>query len=455
MKTERIRIFHTNDVHSCFDYWPKIVGYVNKHRDEQTLFFDIGDHADRSHPITEATEGKGNVSLLNEAGVDFATIGNNEGITFSKEQLCSLYEQATFQVLVANLFHQDGTRPKWAAPYHVHQMESGLKIAIIGLTAPFTRFYQQLGWTIEPPIELLREIMEEINGKSDVVILLSHLGLARDEEIAETIEGIDLILGAHTHDVLHQGKHIRETMIAQAGKLGAYLGEITFDYDHQQKSIIWESVQLIDFQTDTSPENPKTSALIKTLQDVAEKTLAEPVAVIPKTFPVSWEEETEAARLLCDAVTEWCGEEIGMMNSGVLLESIRAGILTRGDIHRMCPHPINPCVVKLTGKDLYQTIKRSLTNEMKTLQLRGFGFRGKVLGHMLYSGITIADRDDALDILILGEKLEEDREYKIATLDMYTFGHLYPCVSDSSYKAYFMPEFLRDILSWKLKQKWS
>ena len=47
-------------------------------------YFDIGDYVDRSHPFTEGTIGKGNTQLLNEAGYDAVTIGNNEGITMSK-----------------------------------------------------------------------------------------------------------------------------------------------------------------------------------------------------------------------------------------------------------------------------------------------------------------------------------------------------------------------------------
>ena len=41
------------------------------------FLFDIGDNVDRSHPFTEGTKGKGNIQLLNEAGYDAVTIGNN------------------------------------------------------------------------------------------------------------------------------------------------------------------------------------------------------------------------------------------------------------------------------------------------------------------------------------------------------------------------------------------
>ena len=58
-------------------------------REKRVYLFDIGDHVDRSHSFTEGTQGKGNIKLLNEAGYDAVTIGNNEGITMSKESLSS------------------------------------------------------------------------------------------------------------------------------------------------------------------------------------------------------------------------------------------------------------------------------------------------------------------------------------------------------------------------------
>ena len=66
------------------------------------LTLDIGDHIDRSNIFTEGTLGKGNVHLLNDAKYDYVTIGNNEGITLSHEELESLYIAANFEVIVSN-----------------------------------------------------------------------------------------------------------------------------------------------------------------------------------------------------------------------------------------------------------------------------------------------------------------------------------------------------------------
>ncbi len=454
MGTERIHIFHTNDLHSCFTNWPQIVSYIKTHRTNETLYIDLGDHADRSHALTEATLGKGNVSLLNEAQADYVTIGNNEGITFSKEQLETLFDQAHFPILLANLFDKDGKRPAWVQESAVHITEGGVKIGLIGITAPFTYFYEQLGWKIKQPQEVLKDVLPKLREKVDIVILLSHVGLFRDEEIAAEFEGIDVIIGSHTHHVLPDGKRVVDTLIAQTGKQGAYLGEIVINYDTMHKRVVKSEATLIDVSLGQRDE--QTLRLLAQLDANAKEILSEKVAHIPKRLHVDWQEETEASQLLCDAVTEWCNEDIGMIHAGVLLESIKEGWVTKADIHRICPHPINLCVVKMTGEQLEKTITHAFTKEIRYLELKGFGFRGKILGRMIFTGIDVQlnENQSVKQVYVLGKEIDQEQIYSVATLDMYTFGYLFPDVAEAIEKKYFMPEFLRDVLTWKIKALW-
>lgn len=87
---EIIRLLHLNDLHSHFEAFPKLQRFFEKasqNQDEEVIKLDIGDNIDRSHPLSDATKGKANVQLMNQLGIDFATIGNNEGIGLSKEDL--------------------------------------------------------------------------------------------------------------------------------------------------------------------------------------------------------------------------------------------------------------------------------------------------------------------------------------------------------------------------------
>ncbi|KMK77642.1 bifunctional metallophosphatase/5'-nucleotidase [Alkalihalobacillus pseudalcaliphilus] len=455
MSIERLTIFHINDLHSQFSNWPHIVGYVRAHRHKASLFVDIGDHADRSHLITEATEGRGNVELLNEAEIDYATIGNNEGVTFSKQQLEQLYAHAQFPVLLANLFEPNGQLPSWARKYEIHTFQNGVKVGLIGWTAPFKGLYEQLGWKCESSFQLLKDIVQEVREQVDIVVLLSHVGFFQDEEIAKEMPDIDIILGSHTHHLIERGKKINQTMITQAGKHGHYFGRLDIKFDTQRKICVDMKETLISANACQPAQS--TLNLIKKIEHQSFEKLNYKVATVPFDLAVSWQENTEITQLLCDGLAEWCKESIAMMNAGVILESIPQGQITRGDIHRICPHPINPCIVELTGEELLATIQKAYTEEMRFLKLKGFGFRGKLLGKMIFTGIEIQSNSDmeVLEVRVEGQLLEGKRTYRIATLDMYTFGYLFPEIYKAPHKEYLMPEFLRDILAWKLGQEWA
>ncbi|UTR05523.1 bifunctional metallophosphatase/5'-nucleotidase [Alkalihalobacillus sp. LMS6] len=434
-----VTIFHTNDIHSGFQNWSNIVGYIKQHRSQHTRYVDLGDHADRANPMTEATAGVGNIQLLNEANVDFATIGNNEGVTFSQEMLDDMYSEAQFQIILANLRdRKTGQRPHWAVPSLIDEMD-GIRIGYIGYTSAMTHFYEQLGWDVSYTIDDIQADVNRLKPDVDAVILLSHLGLPKDEMIAKNVQGIAAIIGAHTHHSLHGGLKINETWITQAGKHGNYFGELTLTFEQNQ--LIHTEPKLID--PTQCQEDESSKQLLETLNQQATTALSEPIIALTKPFDVKWFEPTHATQGLCDALTEWCGEEIGMLNAGVLMESLPKGNVTYGDIHRICPHPINPCIVELTGKQLIDTIRRAQTDDIVKLELKGFGFRGKVLGLMLFTGIDITSEG----IFVKGEHVVEDAMYRLATLDMYTFGFLFPHIANAAYKQYLLPEFLRDIVA--------
>ncbi|MGO4888909.1 bifunctional metallophosphatase/5'-nucleotidase [Anaerobacillus sp. MEB173] len=460
MSLSQIFIYHTNDLHSRLENWPKVVSYFKKQREhhkrrnESALFFDIGDHADRVHPITEATNGKGNVRLMNEAGFHNATIGNNEGITFSKEHLDRLYDEANFNVLVANLFEANGDQPTWTQSYDFHQLDNGLTVGVIGMTMPYYPFYRSLGWDIKDPFELLPSLVEEVRKQADIVVLLSHLGFNIDEKIADELEGIDVILGGHTHHLLQNGRYVKGTVIAQAGKFCKYLGQISLTYDHELKEIVSHDAYCIPTEQQQNCE--VTEQLLTDLFVEQEKTLYEEVTSIEHPLYVNWFEPSAFAQITARALREWCHAEIGMVNSGVILEGLTEGKVTRGDLHRICPHPINPCKVKLRGDLLKETIQHAFTEEIQQLKVNGFGFRGKVMGMMVFDGIDVKTTKlaDGLthvtSIKIGGKPIDPDRIYEIGTIDMFTFGKLFPAIAASPEKQYYMPELLRDVLAWKL-----
>ncbi|MCM3670266.1 bifunctional metallophosphatase/5'-nucleotidase [Mesobacillus maritimus] len=452
---EVLHIYHTNDLHSHFEHWPRIHQLVTERRKwhekegDQVLLFDIGDHMDRWHPLSDATRGKGNCDLLNAAGYDAVTFGNNEGITLSYDDLDQMYENRKFKVLVANLYRKDGTRPKWAQPTEIYTTNKGLRIGVIGLTVNFAHFYDLLGWKVTDPFEELQYCLNDLDGKTDVNILLSHLGIHDDERIGERFPEIDLVLGAHTHHILHEGKIVGETLLGAAGKFGQFTGHVVIEVDENKKQVISKKAVLYDMNN-WDPVD-KEDEMIERLYASGKSLLEEPVANLPKPIESKHFEESPLASLLCKTLKEWCEADCAFLNAGLLLNGLDKGIVTNYDLLSICPHPINPCTVQLTGAELKEVLLQTKDEKWPHLQVKGLGFRGTVMGNFVYEGVTF-NSDSNRDIYISDKPLDNKKLYTVAIPDMFTFGRFFPEIFRSETKKYFLPEFLRDLLRKKLSE---
>ncbi len=70
----------------------------------------------------------------------------------------------------------------------------------------------------------------------DFVICLSHLGYDEDKELAAEVKNVDLIVGGHSHTLLHKIQHVedldgKDVAIVQNWKWGLNMGCLTVDFD--------------------------------------------------------------------------------------------------------------------------------------------------------------------------------------------------------------------------------
>lgn len=460
---EKLYFYYTNDLHSNFDQWPRVAGFLKEAKasreaaNESCWLIDIGDHVDRVHPIAEAFMGKANVTLMNDVGYDLATIGNNEGITLAHDDLFHLYDDADFQVVCANLHSMDDEEPNWLQPTVKIQSVGGIKVGVIGLTAPFNAFYELLDWHVDPPYKTLEKYVEQLKQSTDIIILLSHLGLNEDQEIARRFEAIDVIIGGHTHHLLRTGEYINNTVITAAGKHCAFVGEVILTWDLARQKLVKKEAYTTDI-THLAKDMQAEKKLYE-LEERADEILEEKVVHISSPIETRWFTDTRIMRELTNTLKDWTKANCAMLNSGLLLDQLPAGDVTYKDIHRICPHPINPVVVELTGDELLEVIRGAFTKDFMELKLNGFGFRGEVLGRMLFSGLQVetdmheTGEEYVRDVTFQGYPLESDRIYTVATADTFTFGRLLPEIAKSETKRYFLPEFLRDLLADTLRDK--
>lgn len=444
---DTIHFYHTNDIHSHFESWPQINRLLTTRKHEhQTAgeacyVFDIGDHVDRSHPFAEGTKGQGNVQLLNEAGYDAVTIGNNEGITMSKKTLNALYEKAQFDVILGNLFEEDGSRPDWAMPSTIYVTAKGTRIGVIGATALYTDFYSKLGWKITPPREELQRIAEYLQEKTDIIVCLSHMGLSEDELLAAECNAIDVIFGAHTHHLFHEGKLVGDTLLAATGKFGAFTGYVTLQFDSKTKEIIERRAEL--YPSESLPVKDEDVQKVNDLMTVGKQALEERVFYNPSPLPQNLFAPGPLSSFFGRALVAHTGADCALFNSGIFLTSLEKGWVTKRDLHALLPHPINPCVITLDGAELLDAYELSLNEEWPSIQIKGLGFRGALMGAMIYERLF---KNRHGELFVGNQKVVSGEKYTLATLDMFTFGFFFPSFKDAE-KEYMMPELIRDVMA--------
>lgn len=462
MPSEKVHILHTNDIHSHFGQMPFIAGGIRQlqheclEKGEQSVVVDLGDHADRMSSITEGTLGSANVEIMNLSGYRYAAIGNNEGLTFPKDRLLSYYDNARFTVLCSNMLDADTQQyPPFMKPYIIDDIGS-LKVCWISITANYP-VYNLLGWEVLDPNRQIGKIVTKIRKQVDLVIILSHTGYKNDILLAKEVSGIDLIIGSHTHDLLESGVEVNNTFIIQAGKFGQYLGQTTIEFDPDTKQMIKITGKCHDVSL--FPKASDIESLIMEKQKLADQVLGPSIVSLEHEFPVDWFSESPLGNLLAEGIRDWVGAELAMVNAGQLLFSLPKGPVTRKDLHALCPHPINPCKLDIKGIHIQAILEEALTEKSIHRQVRGLGFRGKVMGWMCVDGLTVTydkareEGNRIIQILVNDDLLEPDQIYRVGTIDMFTFGWIFPRFREAEKIQYFLPEFIRDVLSKELKNK--
>lgn len=449
---EEIVLFHTNDLHSHFENWPKIRRLVKAKRSlyqkegKTVVTIDLGDFSDRCHPLTEATDGRANVAIMNTLAYDLVTIGNNEGIGNSKKQLEHLYDQATFEVVLANLEEpKTQTLPDFCQAYKIMTTKEGTKLGFIGLTAPFPLTYNPNGWTIKQVEAVLPQLITEVAPQCDVLILLSHLGIDTDFMIAANYPEIQVILGSHTHHLFKDGEKINHVQLAAAGKYGQYIGEVHLFVDADTKQVTSyaktiETASLEEQATDAKEIAGYLTEGHRLLQ-------AQQIAQIPETLSTDLRQPHAFITVALKALKEAGQTESAVLNNGLFLADLPEGIINADQLHEALPHPMHLIKVTLKGSDMSRLIREMEKSRqfLRKFPIRGMGFRGKIFGELCYDGIRFERNSQT--VFWQGKPIQPEQKYTLTTVDHFQFVPFFPTIELVGEVEFLFPDVLRTVVA--------
>lgn len=194
-------------------------------------------------------------------GITSTAVGNHEYDMQSK--IGTILPMINYNLLASNI--KINPKNDWSKKVKnaVIEERNGHKYGIIG-TSPVDLYKRskegiiQHDIKVSSAIETLQDIQNEVNKLQkqgvDKIILLSHLGYNFDKVIATQTQGIDVILGGHSHDLIFdikEGKNLfysktgEPVVITQAGRDGKNFGVLNLEFD--QNGVITKMQNNIGF----------------------------------------------------------------------------------------------------------------------------------------------------------------------------------------------------------------
>lgn len=167
-------------------------------------------------------------------------------------------------------------------PYTIKEV-GGIKVGIIGQAFPYTaishpqRFVPNLTFGIQE--DRLQKFVHELRDHKqvDLVVVLSHNGLYVDLKLARRVQGIDVILGGHTHDSVPKPVLINKTIVINSGAHGKFLSRL--DLDVRRGKVVDYRYKLIPVLSRFLPEDTEMATLIKNIRTPYDSKLAETLAI--------------------------------------------------------------------------------------------------------------------------------------------------------------------------------
>ncbi len=249
-----LSIGYINDTHGQTNNMMRILSGLKGDLKVSAGDNDIGD--EKNKPVHKLT-----YKFLNIADIKASAIGNHE-LDTTQEDLIDSLKDYNGDILAVNINKEmvENENPddvkklgrahleKSWKPYKIVEVK-GEKIGILGaspsdmldrLTHPNYHTDCKID-EIDDSINDIQSVVDELKAKGiNKIVLLSHMGFEKDQIAAQKTDGIDVIIGGHTHELvrdikegnnLFYSKSGEPVVITQAGRDGNYFGQLNLEFD--------------------------------------------------------------------------------------------------------------------------------------------------------------------------------------------------------------------------------
>ena len=223
-----IRIYHTSDLHDHGGIVPRLRALRAA---EPGLLIDCGDSLRGSQTLYYRREPI--IAEIDAAGYDVQAMGNRE-FHYIFGAVRARAAQMRHPLLCSNLIDMRGRTLPFADQWMREVDDGGIarRVHAIGLLVPQypagSPWERIFGWRFLAPYDIAAAYAARLP-EAATLIVLSHLGLRADRELAARVPRIDLILGGHSHDTLFEPEYVGRVPIVHAGPYGKFLSRTEID----------------------------------------------------------------------------------------------------------------------------------------------------------------------------------------------------------------------------------
>jgi len=242
-------LLHTNDMHGFVEHtvtdeyrggYAAMAHLMNERRALAhgqglgTLTLDAGDFLEGSmFYVVDKAERV--LEIMNLLKYDSVALGNHDWL-MGTQGLSDLLKNTTtsFDILAANIEVDRKRFPglQKLLPYKIYSFE-GKRVAVMGLTTD--EYYYAWAFDkgkIRNPIKTAKQTIKKIKSLGvKTIIALTHLGLMKELDLIKQTEGIDLVVGGHSHSLLMSTVYANNAVgkkvpLLQVGEHAQFLGEL-------------------------------------------------------------------------------------------------------------------------------------------------------------------------------------------------------------------------------------
>ena len=314
---------------------------------------------------------------------DAMTLGNHEFDEGCLE-LTRFLADLPFPVLAANLKPAKGC-PMFKGNYAPYTMLTvrGQKVAVVGIANNEVRSLAAAcpRTFFEDTTACLQRTVRDLEAQGvKYIIALTHIGLPADRELARSVDGVDIIVGGHSHSylgpdseegpypIIERSPSGQPVLVVTAKRAAQYLGELRVIFDAQGVPLRWSggARELAA----TEPRDAGTSALVKkyaaSLDEFRNHKVGSHHLSLPDGMDACREDDCLGGSLIADAMLEYArpfGGQVALCNGGSVRAALPAGDISRGDLLSVIPFGNTLVMREITGERLLAALEHGVSEE--------------------------------------------------------------------------------------------